>query len=473
MVKERRLTIGLVSMLIALLFMSMLFTPVMAQSLSITTSASSSEITTGSSFTLTVTVSNSGSTAQSGITMEIDLTGANGGLSLDATTTKLKEQTSAQTISAGGQISKTWTIYGFSAGTYSNQITINVEQNSQAISGSPKYESVSVKDPAKFTTPAIITTTSVTGTDPFSFKVTTQNSGDYAILNAAASISASGFTVVSSSGTSQASISPDAIFSPSWTLKATSNGEKTVTVTFSSDNAADVIASESITVSGVPTSSNGGVSPGGGGPTDTSTATGETPVSTEPTGEVTSTVTATSADAKASVTIATGIIAKDAAGSPLTAVTVTSPSTLPASAPSGVNYVAGYAYNFGPTGATFSEPVTISITFDTAKFEGKTPVIHVYEAGAWNALATTVVGNKATATVTHFSTFVLFAAEKVEVTPTPTPIVTTTPTVMPTPTLTPPVTTPVKPLWGLIIGIIIAVVIVCAAAYYFYTKKKA
>ncbi|MGB2729071.1 MAG: hypothetical protein WBD09_11525 [Halobacteriota archaeon] len=220
-----------------------------------------------------------------------------------------------------------------------------------------------------------------------------------------------------------------------------------------------------------PPPSNGGVSPGGGGPTDSSTPTGETSVSTEPTGEVKNTLTAPSADGKASVTITAGIIAKDAAGNPLTAVTVTSPSTLPASAPSGVNYVSGYAYNFGPTGATFSEPVTISITFDTAKFEGKTPVIHVYEAGAWNVLETTVVGNKATTKVTHFSTFVLFAAEKIEVTttPTPTPIVTTTPTVMPTPTPAPPV----KPSWGLIIGIIIAVVIVGAAAYYYYTKKKA
>jgi len=70
-----------------------------------------------------------------------------------------------------------------------------------------------------------------------------------------------------------------------------------------------------------------------------------------------------------------------------------------------------YAYNFGPAGATFSKPVEISITFDSAKFEfeGKTPVIYTYEAGAWKALATTVAGNKATAKVTHFSTFVLFA----------------------------------------------------------------
>ena len=69
------------------------------------------------------------------------------------------------------------------------------------------------------------------------------------------------------------------------------------------------------------------------------------------------------------------------------------------------------------------------------------------------------------------------------VTPTPTPVVTPapTPTIPPTataaptpsPTPTPPVKPPVKLPWGLIIGIIVAVIIVGAAAYYFYTKKKA
>lgn len=46
-------------------------------------------------------------------------------------------------------------------------------------------------------------------------------------------------------------------------------------------------------------------------------------------------------------------------------------------------------------------------------------MIYTYGAGAWTALDTTVVGNKATAMDEHFSVFVLFAAE--EVTPTPTP----------------------------------------------------
>lgn len=200
---------------------------------------------------------------------------------------------------------------------------------------------------------------------------------------------------------------------------------------------ANITSFSQIAPFGDPTPTTPSVRRGGGGAAAPSVGAGETTVSTEPTGEVTSTVTAPSADGKAVVTIYEETIAKDAAGSPLTSVTVTPPSALPAGVPSGANYV-GYAYTFGPEGAKFSKPVTISITFDSAKYEGKTPVIHVYEAGAWKALATTVVGNKATATVTHFSTFVLFAAEE-EVTPTPT----TTPTLKRTPTATPsPTPTP-------------------------------
>ncbi|MBA7555406.1 hypothetical protein ES705_48068 [subsurface metagenome] len=203
----------------------------------------------------------------------------------------------------------------------------------------------------------------------------------------------------------------------------------------------------------------------GGGRAAPSLGPGETTVSTEPTGEVKSTVTAPSADGKAVVTIYEETIAKDAAGSPLTSVTVTQPSALPAGVPSGANYV-GYAYTFGPTGATFSKPVTISITFDTAKYEGKTPVIHVYEAGAWKALATTVAGNKATATVTHFSTFVLFAAEEV-ITPTPT----ATPTPKPTPTATPsptPTPTPEGPGFEAVF----AIAGLLAVAYLVLRRKK-
>jgi len=192
-------------------------------------------------------------------------------------------------------------------------------------------------------------------------------------------------------------------------------------------------------------------------------------------------VTKKSPDGKAAVTIPKGTTAKDAAGKALRRgdMSVTSRTVLPAAEPSGVSYVGKYAYDFGPAGATFNPAIEIAITFDPADFPADTePKIYTYEAGEWTELDTKVVGNRATAMVTHFSTFVLFAEE---VAPTPTPTPTTTPTVTltiptPTPTLTPTPTPieekpPVK--WGLIFGIIIAVIIVGAAAYYFYTKKKA
>ncbi len=205
----------------------------------------------------------------------------------------------------------------------------------------------------------------------------------------------------------------------------------------------------------------------GGGRAAPSLGPGETAVSTEPTGEVTSTVTALSADEKAVVTIYKETIAKDAAGNPLTKVTVTSPSELPTGVPSGANYV-GYAYDFGPEGATFSKPVEISITFDPADFPaGTTPMIYVYEAGRWKALATTLdwANNKANAEVTHFSTFVLFAEEKVKVTPTPTATPTPTPTATPSPTPTP---TPEEPGFEAVF----AIAGLLATAYLVLRRKK-
>jgi len=177
---------------------------------------------------------------------------------------------------------------------------------------------------------------------------------------------------------------------------------------------------------------------GGGGRAAPAVGAGVTSVSTEPTGEVKTSVTAKSADAKATAIITAGTIAKDAAGKPLTMVIITPPSVLPAAPPATVSYV-GYAYNFGPEGATFEPAIEISIEFDPAKFEGKAPVIYTYEAGKWVRLDTRIEDNKAIAKVDHFSTFVLFG-EEVPPTPSPTPTPTATPTmppVSPTPSPTP------------------------------------
>jgi len=179
---------------------------------------------------------------------------------------------------------------------------------------------------------------------------------------------------------------------------------------------------------------------------------GVTIIPTDPIGRVIESVVAYSPDKIAWATIPEGTIAM-IAGVPLTEITIAPPIVLPAPPPVGVIYV-GYAYNFGPKGATFNPPIAITIEFDPADFEGRIPVIYRYrpEAGEWERLDTTIVENRATTKVSHFSTFVLFAEEKVVIPPPPPP-----PPVIP---------------WPLIIGIIIALVIVAVVAYYFYTKRK-
>jgi len=207
----------------------------------------------------------------------------------------------------------------------------------------------------------------------------------------------------------------------------------------------------------------GGTGVGGGGTAASALPSGVTEVATTPEGEVISTVTAHSPDGKASITIPAGTIAKDTAGNPLTKVTITLPSALPAGVPSGVEYV-GYVIQLEPGGATFSQPVEISITFEPTDFPpGTTPVIYVYEAGEWKALETTIRGNKATAKVDHFSVCVLFAKEAV-----PTPIPTPEVTPLATPALTPvpaPMSNPPFPVirMNVVIAIFIAVVIVAVA----------
>jgi hypothetical protein len=200
-----------------------------------------------------------------------------------------------------------------------------------------------------------------------------------------------------------------------------------------------------------------------GGPAASALPSGVTEVSTTPQGEVRSTVTARSLDGKVLIPIPAGTIAKDAGGNPLSMVTVTLPSALPAGVPSGVEYV-GYAIELGPPGATFSQPLEISITFDPADFPpGTTPVIYVYEAGGCKAFDTTVVGNKATTKVEHFSICVLFAKKAVP-TPIPTPEVTplATPALTPVPTPTPITLFPVIRM-NIVIAMLIAVLIMAVA----------
>ncbi|MBE0516854.1 MAG: hypothetical protein IBX41_05615, partial [Methanophagales archaeon] len=187
------------------------------------------------------------------------------------------------------------------------------------------------------------------------------------------------------------------------------------------------------------------------------------------TGAVRSTTTLTVAGA--TLRIPEGTIIKDAEGNPLaTSITMLHIPTTAAR----VGAIA--AYEFGPSGITFVPPIDLVITYDPADipagFSESDLVIRMWDGTAWIDLATTVntVTHTATAKVSHFTIFALFATPPVAPPPpTPTPV----PPVTPTPTPTPPVAPPVKLPWPLIIGIIIAVIVIIGAVAYLYTKKKA
>jgi len=194
------------------------------------------------------------------------------------------------------------------------------------------------------------------------------------------------------------------------------------------------------------------------------------------TGKVTSTTTLITE--KATLTIPQGIIVKDAAGNPLS-----TPITALYTPSTAKTVGAITAYDFGPSGTTFSPPIDLVIGYDPADIPAghseSDLVIRMWDGTAWIDLPTTVdtVAHTATAKVSHFTIFALFAAPPVAPPPTPTPSPSPTPTPAITPTIppvtpTPPVVPPKIP-WALIIGIIIAVIVVGAAAYYFYTKRKA
>jgi len=75
------------------------------------------------------------------------------------------------------------------------------------------------------------------------------------------------------------------------------------------------------------------------------------------------------------------------------------------------------AFEFGPDGTQFEEPVTITIRLDADVPEGQTAVLAVLEDGSWSPIeGSSVSGSEVTAEVTHFSTFaILFVDDEMVV----------------------------------------------------------
>jgi len=132
-------------------------------------------------------------------------------------------------------------------------------------------------------------------------------------------------------------------------------------------------------------------------------------------GQFTVEVTASSEDSRTWVTIPEGTTGLTAEGEPLTSITVEE-VTLPPPPPED-NAVIALTYNFGPEGATFDEPVSITIQYSESDIpagiaeEDLTIAVWDDLTGQWVKLDTVVdtVNNTATAQVTHFSTFTVLA----------------------------------------------------------------
>jgi len=133
-------------------------------------------------------------------------------------------------------------------------------------------------------------------------------------------------------------------------------------------------------------------------------------------GEILETIEATSEDGMLTLTIPDGTIALDEDGNPLESLEVAVDET-PPDPPEDANII-GLAYNFGPGGATFDPPITITFIYDPDDLpegvdEGDL-VIAFYdeEAGEWVELVCVVdtVNNTITASVSHFTTFTIIGA---------------------------------------------------------------
>ncbi|OPX64528.1 MAG: PKD domain protein [Methanoregula sp. PtaU1.Bin006] len=192
-------------------------------------------------------------------------------------------------------------------------------------------------------------------------------------------------------------------------------------------------------------------------PTPSPTATQETKVTADPgvsakvytnaQGVVSQETRLTSSDGRATITIGEGITARNAAGEPLERITmqVLSTADLPPVPSDPVFVFDGIAYEIGPDGATFSPPVSLSLSPVQPRW-GRDYWIKTFDrkSGTWQDLPTTFDGSTGTvmAPASHFSIHALFTSAS---TPPPTiPETTVPPTVMPQQVKAQPPTTAVS-----------------------------
>ena len=136
-----------------------------------------------------------------------------------------------------------------------------------------------------------------------------------------------------------------------------------------------------------------------------------------------------STDGRAVITLGEGIIALDAAGKPLEQITMKAipAGSLPPVPPGSAFSFGGMAYEIGPDGATFSQPLSLAFMLSQAQ-GGLDYTVRSFDqkTGTWVDLPTTsdAATGTLTAEVPHFCCFALFTSP---VTAPPTPVVTLLP----------------------------------------------
>jgi hypothetical protein len=213
-------------------------------------------------------------------------------------------------------------------------------------------------------------------------------------------------------------------------------------------------------------------------PVDTGKSAG---LNTNTDGVITQEMSLQSNDNLATVSIPAGIVAIDAAGTPLTSVSIAalSASSVPADVPGSAFAFAGRAYELGPDGATFSPAITLTFTV-TDPQEGQTYAIRMFDhaTNAWVDLPTAYHPESKTVTteVSGFCCFALFSLTAAVPT-----VTAPVPTVLAQPVPSPVAGTPMGMFMGVVLWssrlvrqnlLVVMAIVIVAACLVIYARKR-
>jgi hypothetical protein len=129
-------------------------------------------------------------------------------------------------------------------------------------------------------------------------------------------------------------------------------------------------------------------------------------------GKIEDRIEATSADGMLTLTIKAGTIALDEDGEPLESLE-SAVDESPPDPPEGAHVIG--AFDFGPDGATFDPPITITWNYDPEDLPENMDLVIAYydeDDGEWVYLPVERINNTLTASVSHFTSFALIAVPK-------------------------------------------------------------